>query len=204
MRRFLQVLALGATALLFTAANPGIAAADQGHNGKFKNAPIDKPFYKSDRGHRKYGQDRRHGKRRVAEKRRRQHARDHRRNHRHARHYRKHRHYAHRHRHRGRWHRRYGYRRYHGIWPYIGLHVYRSYNYSAPPAADLGPPPAYRVQPAPAEQKVADAGPHSTCLMTREYQTEVLVGGELVPAYGLACLQPDGSWYRGPAVPASH
>jgi surface antigen len=40
--------------------------------------------------------------------------------------------------------------------------------------------------------------------MTREYQTEILVGGELVPGYGQACLQPDGSWYRGPAVPESY
>ena len=43
--------------------------------------------------------------------------------------------------------------------------------------------------------------PASTCLMTREYQTQVVVGGNLVPGYGYACLQPDGSWYRGPAVP---
>ena len=44
-------------------------------------------------------------------------------------------------------------------------------------------------------------GPAATCLMTREYQTQVVVGGQSVPGYGYACLQPDGSWYRGPAVP---
>ncbi len=85
------------------------------------------------------------------------------------------------------------------MWPRIGLYVYRSYN--PPPPAYLPPPPAYPVQPAAAERKVADAGHPSTCLMTREYQTEILVGGELVPAYGRACLQHDGSWYRGPAMP---
>jgi hypothetical protein len=197
MRRFLQVLTLGAAALLFTTAGPGIAAADQGRGGKFENAPLDKPMYKAQKGHRKYGQDRRHGKRRVGEKRRRHHAREHRRNHRHARHARKHRHYGHRRRH-------YGHRHRHAVWPFIGLHFYRSYGPATQPSDNLGPPPAYPVQPANTEQKVADAGQHSTCLMTREYQTEILVGGELVPAYGQACLQPDGSWYRGPAVPESY
>jgi len=36
---------------------------------------------------------------------------------------------------------------------------------------------------------------------TREYTTEILVGGKLVPAYGTACYQVDGSWKAGPAVP---
>jgi surface antigen len=27
----------------------------------------------------------------------------------------------------------------------------------------------------------------------------VIVGGKEAQAYGTACLQPDGSWYRGPA-----
>ena len=52
-------------------------------------------------------------------------------------------------------------------------------------------------QPAPP----ADPGAPSSCVMTREYQTEISVGGQLVPGYGQACLQPDGTWYRGPAVP---
>jgi len=33
-----------------------------------------------------------------------------------------------------------------------------------------------------------------TCLQEREYQTTVVVGGRRVPAYGTACLQPDGAW----------
>lgn len=39
-----------------------------------------------------------------------------------------------------------------------------------------------------------------TCLQEREYQTRVIVGGNEVDAYGTACLQPDGSWSRGPAT----
>jgi surface antigen len=34
------------------------------------------------------------------------------------------------------------------------------------------------------------------CLQVREYQTEIVVGGKTVPAYGNACLQPDGSWKK--------
>jgi len=36
--------------------------------------------------------------------------------------------------------------------------------------------------------------PTADCLQVREYQTEIVVGGRTVPAYGDACLQPDGSW----------
>ncbi|WP_321392331.1 hypothetical protein [Emcibacter sp.] len=55
---------------------------------------------------------------------------------------------------------------------------------------------------APAPQQVAYS--HGTCLQEREYQTTITVGNETVPAYGTACLQPDGSWKFGPAkqVPA--
>ena len=34
------------------------------------------------------------------------------------------------------------------------------------------------------------------CLMVREYQTRLTVGGRQVEAYGDACLQADGSWRR--------
>ena len=34
----------------------------------------------------------------------------------------------------------------------------------------------------------------TSCLQTREYQTEITIGDEVVPAYGTACLQADGSW----------
>ena len=43
----------------------------------------------------------------------------------------------------------------------------------------------------------------SSCLQEREYQSKVIVGGRSVDAYGTACLQPDGSWSRGPAKLAS-
>ncbi|MGB5472054.1 MAG: hypothetical protein WBQ78_01085 [Gammaproteobacteria bacterium] len=44
----------------------------------------------------------------------------------------------------------------------------------------------------------------STCLQEREYQTTVVVGGKNVPAYGTACLQPDGSWKRDRAQLVSY
>ena len=44
----------------------------------------------------------------------------------------------------------------------------------------------------------------SSCLQEREYQMKVIVGGKEADAYGTACLQPDGSWYRGPARVVSH
>jgi hypothetical protein len=43
-----------------------------------------------------------------------------------------------------------------------------------------------------------------TCLQEREYTTVVEVGGRNVDAYGTACLQPDGSWKRGPAQMVSY
>lgn len=42
---------------------------------------------------------------------------------------------------------------------------------------------------------------NSGCLQVREYQTTITVGGQSVPAYGQSCLQQDGSWKLGPAIP---
>ena len=56
----------------------------------------------------------------------------------------------------------------------------------------------------PQYQSYQDAAPTSTCLQEREYQMNVIVGGKEAQAYGTACLQPDGSWYRGPAKVVSH
>ncbi len=50
----------------------------------------------------------------------------------------------------------------------------------------------------------ADRSSDATCLQEREYQTQVIVGGREVDAYGTACLQPDGSWSRGPAQVVSN
>lgn len=72
---------------------------------------------------------------------------------------------------------------------------------AAPPVTYAAPPPP---PPAPVAAPIQAAGPAATCLMTREYQTQVTVGGRLVEAYGQACLQPDGSWYRGPAQPVPY
>jgi len=62
-------------------------------------------------------------------------------------------------------------------------------------------PPASSPYPAPSYSTGAGA---STCLQEREYQMKVMVGGKAADAYGSACLQPDGSWYRGPAHLVSH
>jgi surface antigen len=60
----------------------------------------------------------------------------------------------------------------------------------------------HRLRYAPPRVVYAPATPAwsgGTCLQQREYQTRVTVGGREVEAYGPACLQPDGSWVRGPA-----
>jgi hypothetical protein len=68
-----------------------------------------------------------------------------------------------------------------------------TYSYPAPRAYDN----AY-VQPD-SYGSTADS-----CLQEREYTTTVRVGGRNVEAYGTACLQPDGSWSRGPAQTVSY
>ena len=61
----------------------------------------------------------------------------------------------------------------------------------------LGP----RYVPQPLPQPVPAAAntyrkPDASCLQVREYQTEIVIGGKTVPAYGDACLQADGSWQQ--------
>lgn len=65
-------------------------------------------------------------------------------------------------------------------------------DYDADLAYRRPPPPRYREAVTIAERP---AGP---CLQAREYQTRVTVSGREVEAYGIACLQPDGSWRQGP------
>lgn len=75
--------------------------------------------------------------------------------------------------------------------------------YDSYPPASSAPPVAYPPQVVyPAPQTGYD-GNHS-CLQEREYQTRVMIGGRQVDAYGTACLQPDGSWRRGPAQVAAY
>lgn len=59
--------------------------------------------------------------------------------------------------------------------------------------------PVYNTQPSYVPQQPQMQ--NSSCLQTREYTSTVNVGGEAVPAYGQACLQPDGSWKFGEATP---
>lgn len=60
--------------------------------------------------------------------------------------------------------------------------------------------PVY-VQPQQQQTWVAPApAPQSSCLQVREYTTTVEIGGKTVPAYGNACLQPDGSWKFGQPI----
>ena len=57
----------------------------------------------------------------------------------------------------------------------------------------------------PTQQQWAQQRPtqpvNNSCLQVREYQTTITVGGQTVPAYGQSCLQADGSWKLGPAIP---
>ncbi len=57
--------------------------------------------------------------------------------------------------------------------------------------------PVYIQPPAQPRNQYAS----SSCLQVREYQTTITVGGQNVPAYGQSCLQPDGTWKLGPAIP---
>ena len=67
------------------------------------------------------------------------------------------------------------------------VHIVPQVRYVAPPS----PPPAAT----PVRQR---ATLPSGCLMIREYQTRIIIDGKEVEAYGDACMQPDGSWRRGP------
>lgn len=52
--------------------------------------------------------------------------------------------------------------------------------------------PDERVR-APAPAPAQPALPQG-CTQTREFRTNIIIGGETVPAYGTACLMPDGTW----------
>lgn len=62
---------------------------------------------------------------------------------------------------------------------------------------------SYYPQPAPViVPRTQAAPPAPACQQTREYQTEITIGDQVLPAYGTACLQADGSWkiISGPTV----
>lgn len=63
--------------------------------------------------------------------------------------------------------------------------------------------PVYAQAPAQQQYQYAPtqaAQPAENCLQVREYTTTIEIGGQTVPAYGQACLQPDGSWKFGDPI----
>ena len=60
-------------------------------------------------------------------------------------------------------------------------HGYRTHQTPRPSAAKVSPP----------LPKV-----DSSCLQEREYHTTIVIDGEELPAWGIACLQADESWRR--------
>ncbi len=95
-----------------------------------------------------------------------------------------------------------GHRRYFGRRPYYGYPGYHDYPPMSypPPAVRWNQPNRVYVAPPQAQQQQSP-GPAQRpedCKMIREYQTQIMVGGKLVDAYGDACLKEDGSWERGP------
>lgn len=57
--------------------------------------------------------------------------------------------------------------------------------------------PRYAPAPVPVAVPATRPAPRQApadCLQMREYQTELVIDGRTVPAYGQACLQADGSW----------
>ena len=97
------------------------------------------------------------------------------------------------------YYRDYGYRRYNSDDDeklIYGLLVGGLFGYVIGNANQSVPQQSHYVPPAP---QYSPPVPASTCLQEREYQMKVIVGGKEADAYGTACLQPDGSWLRGPA-----
>ena len=53
------------------------------------------------------------------------------------------------------------------------------------PPVYQSPPPAATLPP---------SGLPPGCGHTREFQTQIVIDGRTVPAYGTACQMPDGTW----------
>jgi hypothetical protein len=223
MKPILSLLTVCFCALAFLAVNPAKVAADSGGHG-YKRHYDQKHGFK----HRRHDNiERRFRDDRYGFHNRSRHLRYDRR----GRHYAPRHHYRedYRHRYKGRKHRHFRRHRHHGghshyddshfsfgfsyyAWPRYG---YRSYYdrpylyrpYYPPRVIYTDPPASYAPQPYGAAPIVQAPPPiadlPSDCLMIREYQTQITVGGRLVDAYGDACMKPDGSWERGPpkAVP---
>lgn len=61
------------------------------------------------------------------------------------------------------------------------------------------PAPVVYSQPIVVQQQASTRPTQTQCQQTREYQTTITIGGVDRPAYGTACLMPDGSWMMGDA-----
>lgn len=64
------------------------------------------------------------------------------------------------------------------------------------------PPPARReTEESPRDRPAwaPNSFPNEACLVVREYQTTIIIDGQEKPAYGPACLKPDGTWLQGSA-----
>ena len=112
------------------------------------------------------------------------------RHHRYGRYHHGRRHYGHGYYRRGHYgHGHYGY-------PYYRHRTHRHRHVTYTQVVPVNPPKQVRsVRSAAIEQQRQD------CRMIREYQTTITIGGKEVPAYGDACLQPDGSWRLGAPKP---
>ncbi len=75
--------------------------------------------------------------------------------------------------------------------PYAHRHPYREYRHYGPRYRYYERPP--RVVYAEPDRAVTRS---RKCLQEREYQTTITIDGQQVQAWGIACLQPDGSWKR--------
>lgn len=192
MTKLMKAISLGMAAAMLTASLPNLAAAGDDDRGRRHHAREHRDDqrgqrdYRKDRDYKHYKKERRH---RNVEKRRHKKVVV-------QRHHEK-RVVVHKHKHRS--------RRSYDPWPLLAVvgitaaYLHANVAQAQPQVRYVEPQPALppqtiaTVQPEP-------QGPASTCLMTREYQTQIVVNGKLVDGYGHACLQPDGSWYRGPAV----
>ena len=95
--------------------------------------------------------------------------------------------------------------------PRVDYHWYKGWMptriYHYPPTVHVVPQVRHVVRPTP-PPRIAPVRQRATlplgCLMIREYQTRIIIGGREVEAYGDACMQPDGSWRRGPPKLVPH
>lgn len=103
--------------------------------------------------------------------------------------------FGHGHRHHRYGHYRYGHRHYryrHYKHRHYGHHHHRHSHVTYTKVIPAAPARQEKTAKAAAAED-----PRQACLMIREYQTKITVGGKEVDAYGDACLQPDGSWRLG-------